>query len=157
MFTSYWYISWVLENCYTFLRREISLVLLYSCSSTVVSIFPITTHPCPTNPHQPPSILPSFGFVHESFIHVPWWTFTPSPRPPLSKAPAFLVAVSLFFISMYLVIFFLFVCFVNYVPLIGEIIWYLSFTTWLISLSIMLSRSIYAVVKGRSSFFLSAA
>ena len=39
----------------------------------------------------------------------------------------------------------------------GEIIWYLSFTTWLISLSIMLSSSIHAVEKGRSSFFLSAA
>ena len=32
-----------------------------------------------------------------------------------------------------------FVCFVHYVPLIGEIIWYLSFTAWLISLSIILS------------------
>ena len=36
------------------------------------------------------------------------------------------------------------------------IIWYLSFTAWLISLSIMLSRSIHAVVKGMSSFVLSA-
>ena len=36
----------------------------------------------------------------------------------------------------------------------GEIIWYLSFTTWLISLSIMLSISIYAVLKGRAPFFL---
>ena len=35
--------------------------------------------------------------------------------------------------------------------------WYLSFTTWLISLSIVLSSSIHAVAKGRSSFFLSAA
>ena len=34
-------------------------------------------------------------------------------------------------------------------------IWYLSFPTWLISLSIMLSSSIHAVAKGRSSFFLS--
>ena len=39
---------------------------------------------------------------------------------------------------------------------IGEIIWYLSFTAWLISLSIMLSSSIHAVTKGRRSFFLSA-
>ena len=35
--------------------------------------------------------------------------------------------------------------------------WYLSFMTWLISLSIMLSSSIHAVAKGRSSFFLSPA
>ena len=31
--------------------------------------------------------------------------------------------------------------------------WYLSFTTWLISLSIRLPSSIHTVVKGRSSFF----
>ena len=37
-----------------------------------------------------------------------------------------------------------------------EIIWYLSLTAWLISLSIMLSSSIHAVAKGISSFFLSA-
>ena len=35
---------------------------------------------------------------------------------------------------------------VDYVPVKGEIIWYLSLTTWLISLSIMLSSSIHAVV-----------
>ena len=34
--------------------------------------------------------------------------------------------------------------------------WYLSFNDGLISLSIMLSSSIHAVAKGRSSFFLSA-
>ena len=32
------------------------------------------------------------------------------------------------------------VCFIEQVPLIGEIIWYLSFTAWLISLNIMFSR-----------------
>ena len=55
---------------------------------------------------------------------------------------------------MSLVIFCLLVCFVDYVPLIGDIIWYLSLTTWLISFSIMLSSSIHAVTKWRSSFFL---
>ena len=43
------------------------------------------------------------------------------------------------------------------VPVKGEIIWYLSLTTWLISLSIMLSSSIHAVAKGISSLFLSTA
>ena len=46
--------------------------------------------------------------------------------------------------------------FCDYVPLIAEIIWYLSFTVWLISLGIMPSSSIHAVAKVRSSFFLSA-
>ena len=36
-----------------------------------------------------------------------------------------------------------------------EIIWYLSLTAWLISLSRMLSSSIHAVAKGISSFILS--
>ena len=44
---------------------------------------------------------------------------------------------------------------IDYVPVKGEIIWYLSLT-WLISLSIMLSSSIHAVAKGIGSFFLSA-
>ena len=45
---------------------------------------------------------------------------------------------------------------VDYVPVKGEIIWYLSLTTWLISLSLMLSSSVHAIAKGISSFFLSA-
>ena len=52
--------------------------------------------------------------------------------------------VTLFLISMSLVIFCLFFSFVDYVPVKGEIIWYLSLTAWLISLSIMLSSSIHA-------------
>ena len=50
----------------------------------------------------------------------------------------------MFLTSMSLVIFCLLVCFVDYVPVKGEIIWYLSLTAWLISLSIMLSSSIHA-------------
>ena len=42
---------------------------------------------------------------------------------------------------MSLVIFCLLFSFVDYVPVKGEITWYLSLTTWLISLSIMLSSS----------------
>ena len=36
----------------------------------------------------------------------------------------------------------------------SEIIWFLSFSDWLISLSIMFSRSIHAVAKGKISSFL---
>ena len=64
-----------------------------------------------------------------------------------------LVTVSLYFISMSLVIFGLLVCFLDQVPLKGEIIWSLSLTAWLISLSIMLSSSIHAISKGMISFF----
>ena len=38
----------------------------------------------------------------------------------------------------------------------SEIIWCLSFSDWLISLSIMLSRSTHAVTKGKISFFFMA-
>ena len=67
-------------------------------------------------------------------MHVPWWLFSYYPSPP-----SFLVTVSLIFILMSLAVFCLRVCFVDYVPFIGEIMWYMSFTTWLISLNIMLS------------------
>ena len=50
----------------------------------------------------------------------------------------------------------LIVCYVDQVPFKGEIIWYLSFTSQIISLSKMLSSSIHTLRKGRSSFFLSA-
>ena len=33
------------------------------------------TLPHPTHPHLPPSVLSLFGFVHGSFIHVPWQPF----------------------------------------------------------------------------------
>ena len=62
-----------------------------------------------------------------------------------------------FLISMSLVIFCLLFSFVDYVPVKGEIIWYLSLTAWLISFSMMLFSSIHAVAKGISSLFLSAA
>ena len=74
--------------------------------------------------------------------------------PPLSHSSSLLVPVSLFFISMSLTLCGSFVCLVNKVPLIGQIIRYLYFTSWLISLSIIFSSSVNAVTKGRSSFFL---
>ena len=73
----------------------------YCCSSTVVSVFPPPLPPPHTHHHLSPST--SFGFVHGSFIHVPWWPFPLFPPLSLSLHP--LVTVSLFFISMSLVLF----------------------------------------------------
>ena len=67
------------------------------------------------------------------------------PLSPLSPPHSPLAIVTLFLISMSLVIFCLLFSFVDYVPVEGEIIWYLSLTTWLISLSIMLSSSVHAI------------
>ena len=47
---------------------------------------------------------------------------------------------------MSLVIFCLLYSFVDYFPVKGEIIWYLSLSAWLISLRIMLSSSIHTVM-----------
>ena len=78
---------------------QINLKKLSYYSSTIVSIFP--HHFCPTLDPTP------FGLVHVSFIYAPWQPF---PNFPLSPP---LVTVSLFFISMPLVIFCLLVCFVD--------------------------------------------
>ena len=40
-------------------------------------------HGPPRHPSLPPTLKPNpFGFVHVSFIHVPWWTFPYYPSPP---------------------------------------------------------------------------
>ena len=49
---------------------HILLSFKYSCLR-----FPPTTLPYPNHPHFPPLLLPSFGFVHVSFIHVPDFYF----------------------------------------------------------------------------------
>ena len=130
-------------------------ICLYHFIIYLLLLSPFSPHPSPPpQPSPPPTLDPtSLCFVHVSFIHVP---DNPSPSVPIIPSHLPSGYCQLFLISMSLVIFCLLVHFVDYVPLIGEIIWYLSLTSWLISLSIMLSSSIQAVMKGRSSFFLSA-
>ena len=126
-------------------------------------IFFIVTqsHLCAFSPHHytqsqlkppptPTSTLP-LDLLHVSFIVVP---VIPSPHYPL-HTPLWLLLDCTQFQCLWLHCV-SFLPFVDYVPVKGEIIWYLSLTTWLISLSIMLSRSIHAVSQDISSFFLSA-
>ena len=127
---------------------------IYFCSFTVVLPFSPIVLPYPVPHNQSPHPIVC---VHEPSIRVPLLAIPLlSPIIPLPTSPCSLVTVSFFFISMSLVIFCLLVCFVDSVPLTGEIIWCFSITIWLISLSIMLSSSIHDVAKGRSSFFLSS-
>ena len=109
-----------------------------------------STKPQPNPPPSPVSTLP-LDFVHVSFIVVPC-----KPLSSLFPPHCPLAIVRLFLTSMSLVILCLLFTSVDYVPVKDESIWYLSLIAWLISLSIMLSSSIYAVAKGISSFFLSA-
>ena len=118
--------------------------LFYYCSNTVVSLFPPPLSPAPPLPH---SILPPFGFIHGSFLHVPWWQFP--FFSPLFPSPG---NCQFFLYFMSLVIFYWVGFFVDKVLLIGKTTGYFSSTTWLTSLSIILSSSIHAVTKGRSTF-----
>ena len=114
--------------------------------------------PTPPHPLALPASLPfpsPLVIVHMSFIIVP---INPSPFSPIIPFPLpsdHCQPVLNFNVFGYTILCLL-VHFVDKFPVNGEIIWYLSFTTWLISLSIMLSSSTHAVLKGRS-FFLSAA
>ena len=127
------------------------LLLFYCYSITVVCIFSPSLYPTPAKPTSLPHFHPPLWFY-------PCVLYSSSCNPlsPLSPPHSPLAIVRLFLTSMFLVIFCLFLSSVDYVPVKGEIIWYLSHTASLISLSIMLSSSIHAVAKGRSSIFLSA-
>ena len=126
--------------------------LFYCYSITVVYIFSPSFHSTPAKPT-------SLSHLHPPPCFCPCVLYSSSCKPlsPLSPPHSLLAIVRFFLTSMSLVIFCLLFSLVDYVPVKGEIIWYLSFTTWLISLSVMLSSSIHVVAKGRSSFFLSAA
>ena len=103
-------------------------------------------------PSPPPQLNPPLSptpTIPPDFVHV---SFTVVPENPPSSP---LAIVRLFLISMSIVTFCLLFSFLDYVPVKGEIIWYLSLTFWLISLSIMLSSSFNAVTKGRKEFLLS--
>ena len=115
---------------------------------------------CPNFPPLPPR-YPVLLCFHSQFPHCcphPWvlhlWLISwPSfnQSPPLSSP---LIAVSLFHDSMPLLLFCSLVYFIHLIPLISEILWYLSFTDWLISLSMIVSSSTHANAKGRTSCFL---
>ena len=127
----------------------------FPCSNTVVSIFslPLPLAPAPLTP--PPTFNPT------PICLCPWVLYICS----LMTLPLLSLIILLFpplrLLSVYSLFQRLWLCFACLFcwlgSLIGEIIWYLSFATWLISLSIMLSSSIHAVAEGISSFFLSAA
>ena len=130
-------------NCFLFFN--------FNCYSiTVVCLFSPSLHPTPAEPTCLPHLYPPPWFC-------PCVLYSSSCNPLFPLPPRTPAIVRLFLTSMSLVIFCLLFSSIDYVTVKGEIIWYLSLTAWLISLSIMLSSFIHAVAKGISSFFLSAA
>ena len=79
----------------------------------------------------------------------PFTFFHPGPWHP-----SILAIIRFFCMSMFL--FCLFMYFVLQITRISEIIWYFSFFVWLISLSIIPSRSTHVVANGKISFFFMA-
>ena len=122
--------------------KEITLFLFnYSCLHLPSTI------PAPSQIHLPPVLPPlPLGFVHLSFIVV---SENLTPIIPSQFPSGYCQFVLNFNVSGYILLACLF-CQLG--PVKGGIIWYLSLTTWLFSLSIMLSSSIHAVTKSRSSF-----
>ena len=136
-----------------FIANVLLFFLFFYCYSiTVVCLFSPSLHPIPAKPSSLPQFHPPTWFC-------PWVLYSSSCNPISSLSPPHspLPIATFFLTPVSLVIFCFLFSSVDYVPVQGEIIWYLSLTAWLISLSIMLSSSIHAVAKGRSSFFLSAA
>ena len=124
----------------------ILLLFNYSCLHFLPTPAKSTSLPCF---YPPPWFCPCVLYSNSCN---PLFPLSPLPPPP----PA-LAIVRLFLTSMTLVIFCLLFSPVDYIPVKGQIMQYLSLTAWFISLSIVLPNSIHAGAKRRSSFFLSAA
>ena len=90
---------------------------------------------------------------HHTVVHVHefFFLFTQSFHPLISSLPP--PEPSACSLSVSLSPFSLLAQFVHYMPHMSEIIWHLSSTDCLISLSIMFSRSIHTVTKGKTFFF----
>ena len=122
----------------------------------MVLIFHPLVLPTPTFHIQ--SSLHPIVFVHGSFIHVPWWPFpffaplsaSPVPSGSCQFVLYFHVSGSILLVCLF--------CWLGSTHRWWDhlvIIWYLSFTTWLISFSIIVSSSMQAVMEGRiKTYFL---
>ena len=84
----------------------------------------------------------------------PWVFFPFSLIPPPPSLPHHLLSSGP--LSMNLSLFCLLVQFLCYIPYMSEIIWHLSCSVWLISLSVMFSMSIHTVAKGKPFIFFMA-
>ena len=97
--------------------------IFYCCSITLVCIFSPPLYPTPAKPISLPCFHPPSWFCPCVLYSSSW-----KPFSPLSFPCSPLASVRLFLTSKSLVIFCLLFSSVDYVPVKGEIIWYLSLT-----------------------------
>ena len=145
------------RNCYMYLSLffifiDLNFLLLFYYSCPNFSPFALL---CPAHsplPQSVPTVLSTS--VGHSYV------LFDQPLPLLSTIISLPCPFwSLSICSIFTCIFYFVhqLIFVHQVPVIGEIAWCLSFTTWLISFSIIISSSIHAIMKGRNFFLLSTA
>ena len=121
-----------------FVINNSNIIFLFS----LYCIFSITIYsPYPSSPQQSPHCCPCPWvlfpfFLNPSTPHLPPLHSLSSCSPSMSLSPCSLL-----------------VQFVHQIPYMSEIVWYLSLSDWLISLSIMFSRSIHTVKDGKNFFF----
>ena len=116
-----------IKNFHSEIFRFLKIFIVIQLQLSAFSPHP-STSPQLNPPPSPTSTLP-LDFVILSFIV----SSSCKTLSPLSSPHSPLAIVRLFLISMSVVIFCLLFSFVDYVPVKGEIIWYLSFTACLIS------------------------
>ena len=97
----------------------------------------------------PPSLWPSPHYCLGLWVRYRCSLASFSQCPPAAWP---LTAVSLIHVSMPLFLFCSPVYFVQLAPHVSEIIWYLSLTDWLISFSLIISRSTHVITKAKISF-----
>ena len=123
---------WPMWRAYSFFSffnlKNFLLLFNYSCLH-----FLPTPPPHLSQTHLPPPPPPSPCVLWCVLYSSSW-----KPLSTLSPPHSPLAIVRLLLTSLSLVIFCLLFSFVGYVPVKGEIIWYLCLTAWLISLSIMI-------------------
>ena len=139
------------HDCETFCYLFYSFIfIVYAITVPAFSPFPHLHQPYPlSSPCQSLYHCQCPWIAHKHSLVSPFTIWHPVSTPPTDT-------VSLFYVFVLLFLFCSLVYYVLQIPHISEIMWYLSFTDWLISLSIF-SRSIHAVVGGKNFFFFIAA
>ena len=119
----------------------ISLAPTWSC--TVITILWLYCLCCTLHPH-------------DCLVTTDLYFLIPSPFHLAPQTLSHRTTIHLFSVSMSLFLCCLFILFFKFHIHMSEILWYLSFSAWLTSLSIIPSQSIHVVANDKISFFFMA-